>query len=100
MVEPVLRCQRRCLRRFAGKERRRFEGWRWPVRHPAPPRRSVGLVDGGLWSSLSSDVKGDAYEGLLEKNAADSKGGAGQYFTPRALIAAMGDVMAPPPGQT
>ena len=38
------------------------------------------------WATLGVDVKGDAYEGLLEKNAADVKGGAGQYFTPRALI--------------
>ena len=33
--------------------------------------------------TLDADVKGDAYEGLLEKNAEDVKGGAGQYFTPR-----------------
>jgi len=45
-------------------------------------------------------VKGDAYEGLLEKNAADVKGGAGQYFTPRALIKAMVDVIVPKPGET
>jgi type I restriction enzyme M protein len=45
-------------------------------------------------------VKGDAYEGLLEKNAADVKGGAGQYFTPRPLIRAIVDVMRPAPGQT
>jgi len=32
---------------------------------------------------MSADVKGDAYEGLLEKNAQDTKSGAGQYFTPR-----------------
>jgi type I restriction enzyme M protein len=44
-------------------------------------------------------VKGDAYEGLLQKNAEDVKGGAGQYFTPRPLIAAMVDVVAPQPGQ-
>ncbi|WP_222439707.1 N-6 DNA methylase [Alloacidobacterium dinghuense] len=44
-------------------------------------------------------MKGDAYEGLLEKNAADVKGGAGQYFTPRALIQAIVDVMRPEPGQ-
>jgi type I restriction enzyme M protein len=44
---------------------------------------------------LQTDVKGDAYEGLLEKNAADVKGGAGQYFTPRALIQAIVDVMCP-----
>jgi type I restriction enzyme M protein len=45
-------------------------------------------------------VKGDAYEGLLQKNAEDVKGGAGQYFTPRPLIAAMVDAVAPQPGQT
>ena len=44
-------------------------------------------------------MKGDAYEGLLEKNAADVKGGAGQYFTPRALIHAIVDVMRPEPDQ-
>jgi type I restriction enzyme M protein len=45
------------------------------------------------------DVKGDAYDGLLEKNAADVKGGAGQYFTPRALIQAIVKVMRPESGQ-
>ncbi len=49
---------------------------------------------------MDADVKGDAYEGLLEKNAADVKGGAGQYFTPRPLIQAIVDVMRPVPGQT
>ena len=47
---------------------------------------------------LDVDVKGDAYEGLLEKNAQDTKSGAGQYFTPRALIKAIVDVMRPEPG--
>ncbi len=45
-------------------------------------------------------MKGDAYEGLLEKNAQDTKSGAGQYFTPRALIRAIVDVMQPKPGDT
>ncbi len=45
-------------------------------------------------------MKGDIYEGLLEKNAQDIKGGAGQYFTPRPLIQAMVDVMRPQPGET
>jgi type I restriction enzyme M protein len=49
---------------------------------------------------MSADVKGDAYEGLLEKNAQDTKSGAGQYFTPRALIRAMVDAIAPRPGET
>ncbi len=60
----------------------------------------MDLIDKEQWSSLSADVKGDAYEGLLQKNAEDVKGGAGQYFTPRPLIAAMVDAIAPQPGQT
>lgn len=44
-------------------------------------------------------MKGDAYEGFLQKNAEDVKGGAGQYFTPRPLIRAIVDVMRPAPGQ-
>ncbi|MBZ5560737.1 MAG: type I restriction-modification system subunit M [Acidobacteriia bacterium] len=71
------------------------------IQDPAKLQRLiVELIDKEQWSSLSADVKGDAYEGLLQKNAEDVKGGAGQYFTPRALIAAIVDVMAPQPGQT
>lgn len=71
------------------------------IQDPAKLRRLiVDLIDKEQWSSLEADVKGDAYEGLLQKNAEDVKGGAGQYFTPRALIAAMVEVMAPKPGQT
>ncbi len=70
------------------------------IQDPAKLRRLiVDLIDKEQWSSLSADVKGDAYEGLLQKNAEDVKGGAGQYFTPRSLIAAMVDVVAPQPGQ-
>jgi type I restriction enzyme M protein len=58
------------------------------------------LIDKENWSVMSADVKGDAYEGLLEKNAQDLKSGAGQYFTPRALIKAMVDAIAPKPGET
>ena len=49
-------------------------------------RLIVDLIDKEAWSALSSDVKGDIYEGLIEKNAQDTKSGAGQYFTPRVLI--------------
>ena len=70
------------------------------IQDPAKLRRLiVDLIDKEQWSSLSADVKGDAYEGLLQKNAEDVKGGAGQYFTPRPLIAAMVEVVAPQPGQ-
>jgi len=71
------------------------------IQDPAKLRRLiVDLIDKESWSSLSADVKGDAYEGLLQKNAEDVKGGAGQYFTPRPLIAAMVDAIAPQPGQS
>ena len=59
----------------------------------------VDLIGAEIWTVLGADVKGDAYEGLLEKNAQDTKSGAGQYFTPRALIQAMVDCMAPQPGE-
>lgn len=68
---------------------------------PAKLRRLiVDLIDKEDWSAMSTDVKGDAYEGLLQKNAEDVKGGAGQYFTPRPLIQAMVDAVAPKPGDT
>lgn len=68
---------------------------------PAKLRRLiVDLIDKENWSVMSADVKGDAYEGLLEKNAQDTKSGAGQYFTPRPLIQAIVDVIAPKPGET
>ena len=68
---------------------------------PAKLRRADRGPDRhGNWSAMSADVKGDAYEGLLEKNAQDTKSGAGQYFTPRPLIQAMVDCMAPKPGET
>ncbi len=71
------------------------------IQDPAKLRRLIAdLIDKENWTSLDADVKGDAYEGLLQKNAEDVKGGAGQYFTPRPLIAAIVDVIAPQPGQS
>ncbi|CEG11838.1 putative Site-specific DNA-methyltransferase (adenine-specific) [groundwater metagenome] len=69
------------------------------IQDPAKLRKLIiELIDKENWLNLEADVKGDAYEGLLEKNAADVKGGAGQYFTPRPLINAMVEVMKPEPG--
>ena len=56
--------------------------------------RVVQMIDKENWVSMSSDVKGEIYEGLLQKNAEDVKSGAGQYFTPRPLIKAMVPVCA------
>jgi len=71
------------------------------IQNPAHLRRLiVDLIDKEPWSALSADVKGDIYEGLLEKNAQDTKSGAGQYFTPRVLIDAIVEVMRPQPETT
>jgi len=71
------------------------------IQDPAKLRRLiVELIGQENWSAMSSDVKGDAYEGLLEKNAQDTKSGAGQYFTPRPLQAAIVDCIQPAPGET
>ena len=71
------------------------------IRNPALLQQLiVELIDKQQWSAMSADVKGDAYEGLLERNARDIKSGAGQYFTPRALIQAVVEVVAPRLGET
>ena len=69
------------------------------IQDPAKLQRLIkDLIDEESWMTLDADVKGDAYEGLLERNASDVKSGAGQYFTPRALIKAIVEVMRPQPG--
>lgn len=70
------------------------------INDPATLKRVVSLIDEQQWSGLPFDVKGEIYEGLLQKNAEDVKGGAGQYFTPRPLIEAMVEVTRPRPGET
>ncbi len=60
----------------------------------------INMIDSEKWTVLGADVKGDIYEGLLEKNAEDTKSGAGQYFTPRALISTMVDCIRPQPNKT
>ncbi|MYH16859.1 MAG: SAM-dependent DNA methyltransferase [Gammaproteobacteria bacterium] len=70
------------------------------ITDPAKLFRLIDMVDGTNWVMLGADVKGDIYEGLLERNAEDTKSGAGQYFTPRALIRAMVACVRPEPGKT
>ena len=71
------------------------------IQQPAMLTRLVkDLINSENWLGLSADVKGDAYEALLERNAQDVKTGAGQYFTPRPLIQAIVEVMRPGPGDT
>jgi type I restriction enzyme M protein len=60
----------------------------------------VDLINKVNWSGTGVDIKGDAYEALLEKGAEDVKSGAGQYFTPRPLIDAIVDCVRPTPQDT
>lgn len=70
------------------------------IQDPAKLRRLIELINAETWMGMDIDVKGEIYEGLLQKNAEDIKSGAGQYFTPRPLIQAMVEVMKPEPGIT
>ncbi len=77
-----------------------FQGAINKVSNAAILYRIVQMIDREKWVSMSSDVKGEIYEGLLQKNAEDVKSGAGQYFTPRALIQAMVACIRPEPMKT
>jgi type I restriction enzyme M protein len=70
------------------------------IQDPAKLYRLIDMIDEVQWVVMGADVKGDIYEGLLEKNAEDAKSGAGQYFTPRSLIRAMVECVRPEPGKT
>jgi type I restriction enzyme M protein len=70
------------------------------IQDPAKLYRLIDMIDEVQWVSMEADIKGDIYEGLLEKNAEDTKSGAGQYFTPRALIKAMVECVRPEPGKS
>ncbi len=70
------------------------------IQTPANLQRLIHLINDETWSGMAADIKGTIYEGLLQKNAEDTKSGAGQYFTPRPLIKAMVAVMRPEPMQT
>jgi type I restriction enzyme M protein len=70
------------------------------IQDPAKLYRLIDMIDETEWVTLGADVKGDIYEGLLERNAEDTKSGAGQYFTPRPLIRAMVECVRPDPGKT
>jgi len=69
------------------------------IRTPANLRQLIDAIDGLHWFSDERDAFGDAYEGLLQRMAEETKRGAGQYFTPRSLIGVMVRLMKPQPGE-
>ncbi len=70
------------------------------IQDPAKLSKIIAMIDAEQWLLMGVKDKGDIYEGLLEKNAEDTKSGAGQYFTPRALIGAMVKCIQPQPLKT
>lgn len=70
------------------------------IQNPSNLLKVIEMIDREDWHLMGADIKGKIYEGLLEKNAEDTKSGAGQYFTPRALIRAMVECVRPRPLRT
>ncbi|MBD3839850.1 MAG: SAM-dependent DNA methyltransferase [Epsilonproteobacteria bacterium] len=70
------------------------------IQDPAKLYKIIDMINRENWSMFGSDLKGKIYEGLLEKNAEDTKSGAGQYFTPRSLIQAMVECVRPEPNKS
>ena len=70
------------------------------IQDPAKLYKLIQLINGENWVGMGVKDKGDIYEGILKKNAEDTKSGAGQYFTPRELIAAMVACVRPEPKKT
>ena len=77
-----------------------FTGAQNKFNNPARLTKVISLINAEKWLGLDVDVKGEIYEGLLEKNASEVASGAGQYFTPRALIDTIVEVVDPPLGKT
>ncbi len=91
------------LRELAGKQGilgQIFTKSQNKIQDPAKLSRLIDMVNDTDWVMMDADTKGTIYEGLLEKNAEDTKSGAGQYFTPRSLIKTMVACMRPEPMQT
>jgi type I restriction enzyme M protein len=74
-----------------------FGGAQSRFTNPVNLKKLISLIDDTEWIALDVDVKAAAFEGLLEKAAAEGKKGAGQYFTPRILIQTMVRCIMPDP---
>ena len=70
------------------------------IDRPVMLKKVIDMVSEENWYMMEGDFKGAIYEGILEKNGQDKKSGAGQYFTPRALISAIVDVVDPKINET
>lgn len=75
-----------------------FAGAQNKIHDSTKLKKLIGLIDEENWTSTGSDIKGEIYESLLQKNAENS--GAGQYFTPRPVIQAMVECIQPQLNET
>lgn len=75
-----------------------FAGAQNKIHDSSKLKKLINLIDEENWTSTGSDIKGEIYESLLQKNAESS--GAGQYFTPRSVIQAMVECVQPKPKET
>ncbi|WP_437998206.1 N-6 DNA methylase [Sorangium sp. So ce185] len=85
--------------RGSGRVQAIFANAQTMLTQPRNLKKLVDAIDELDWYSAKTEGLGDLYEGLLEKNAAEKKSGAGQYFTPRPLIDAMVHVVKPAAGE-
>lgn len=83
----------------SGRVKAIFNNANTALRQPKNLTKLVEDIDSLDWYSARQEGLGDLYEGLLEKNAAEKKSGAGQYFTPRPLIECMVNLIQPQPGE-
>lgn len=88
-----------------GKENKTMLGYVYAkaqnkIQDPSKLYKLVRMINEEEWVGMDADIKGDIYEGLLQKNAEDVKSGAGQYFTPRPLIQAMVECLQLKPNKT
>jgi type I restriction enzyme M protein len=75
-----------------------FSGSQNKIHDSSKLKKLISLINEEDWTSTGSDIKGEIYESLLQKNAENS--GAGQYFTPRPVIQAMVECLRPQPNET
>jgi type I restriction enzyme M protein len=86
------------LAESGGMLKKIFSGAQNKIHDSSKLQRLINLIDDENWTSTGSDIKGEIYESLLQKNAENS--GAGQYFTPRSVIQAIIECIKPQPSET
>ena len=82
-----------------GRIKQIYQGASTNIEQPKNLEKIIKSIDDLDWYSAKEEGLGNLYEGLLEKNAAEKKSGAGQYFTPRVLIDVIVQLIDPQPGE-